>query len=223
MIPNKDIIKDPNSKYLLALHGSTETLGVGILDLANPKESKRSATFTLGRKLSNQLFDCVEKVLTRSAWKQIDRLAVATGPGGFTGTRVTIAMARIIAQQLKCSLDGFSSFELMASRLAVNLEPNKREEPFWIKDNLKRRGTVAGQYKLQKSNLAFPKPEITELTRPHLITKNEKIYPAINASNDIESDIIELLELSYLKKLKGIKNRWETVLPIYPTSPIDNI
>ncbi|MFL0732292.1 MAG: tRNA (adenosine(37)-N6)-threonylcarbamoyltransferase complex dimerization subunit type 1 TsaB, partial [Prochlorococcus sp.] len=126
---------------LLALHSSSETLGVAVLDCRDPKASLRSNTFPIGRGLSNSLLNCVEELLPAASWPHLARLAVATGPGGFTGTRLTVVMARTLAQQLGCSLDGVSSFALMAPRLAIALSPEQMQKPFWIVKPMRRRGT----------------------------------------------------------------------------------
>ena len=107
-----------------------------------------SSSFAIGRDLSKNLFSCIEEILPAIFWKQIIRIAVAIGPGGFTGTRLTITMARTLAQQINCQLDGISSFSLMAPRLYKNLSFHERMQPFWIIQSLQRRGVIGGQYKI---------------------------------------------------------------------------
>ena len=101
---------------VLALHSCTETLAVGVQSLeagSGGASTPAVATFPLGRALSNEILDCVESILPASAWPRLSRLAVATGPGGFTGTRLTVVLARTLAQQLQLPLDGFSDFLLI--------------------------------------------------------------------------------------------------------------
>ena len=117
------------SKYLLALHSCSECFGIAIKDIANPEEIIISEVFNIGRSLSNKLFSCIEKILPREFWKQIIRISVAKGPGSFTSTRLTISMARTIAQQIDCSLDSLSAFHLMAPRLYKDLTENQMLNP----------------------------------------------------------------------------------------------
>ncbi len=138
------------TKYLLALHSCSESFGIAVKEADNRETIIKSEVFNIGRSLSNKLFSCIEKILPRNFWKQIIRISVAKGPGGFTSTRLTISMARVIAQQINCSLDSMSSFHLMAPRLYKNLNENNIFDPFWIKDILPRRGVLAGKYKLIK-------------------------------------------------------------------------
>jgi len=138
------------SKYLLALHSCSESFGIAVKDTENTETIIKSEIFNTGRSLSNKLFNCIEKILPRKYWKQIIRISVAKGPGSFTSTRLTISMARTIAQQIDCSLDSISSFHLMAPRLYKDLAKNQILNPFWITDVLPRRGIVAGKYQLVK-------------------------------------------------------------------------
>jgi tRNA threonylcarbamoyladenosine biosynthesis protein TsaB len=48
------------------------------------------------------------------AWSEVDRIAVGTGPGRFTGLRVGIATARGLAQSLRCELVGVPTLLALA-------------------------------------------------------------------------------------------------------------
>ena len=210
------------SKYLLALHSCSESFGIAIKDTEDPEKIIKSEIFNIGRSLSNKLFSCIETILPRKFWKQIIRISVAKGPGSFTSTRLTISMARTIAQQIDCSLDSISSFHLMAPRLHKNLTKKEILNPFWIKDVLPRRGLLAGKYQLIKIHQETNFHEFSEIVSPQLISNETIIKPSIQASNNIEKDIITLINFSeYYQKLK-VQSDWQKALPIYPTSPIDN-
>ena len=147
------IFHNSSSQYLLALHSCSETFGIAIKNINNPETKRQSKTFKLGRSLSNKLFTSIETILPKQYWKQIARISVSIGPGGFTTTRLSISMARAMSQQIGCSLDSISSFHLMAPRLHKTLEKKDKYEPFWIKNLLQRRGVVAGKYKLDHLNI----------------------------------------------------------------------
>ena len=209
-------------KYLLALHSCSDSFGIAVKDTQNHENLIKSEVFNIGRSLSNKLFICIEKILPKRFWKQIIRIAVAKGPGSYTSTRLTISMARTIAQQINCSLDSISSFHLMAPRLYQDLESKNIFNPFWIKDVLPRRGTIAGKYQLIKIHKESSYHEFSELFTPQLITNEKDISPSIKASNNIEKDIITLLHYSEHCQSLKINSHWSKTLPIYPTSPIDN-
>tara|TARA_B100000965_G_scaffold395759_1_gene409722 strand:- start:803 stop:1468 length:666 start_codon:yes stop_codon:yes gene_type:complete len=210
------------SKYLLALHSCSECFGIAVKDIKNPETIIKSELFNIGRSLSNRLFSCIEKILPRQFWKQIIRISVAKGPGSFTSTRLSISLARTIAQQIGCSLDSMSSFHLMAPRLYKDLNQNDASNPFWIKDILPRRGIVAAKYKLIKIHEEANFHEFSELIPPKLIVDETTIYPSIKAYEDVEKDIISLINFSQYCQNFKINSSWKETLPIYPTSPIDN-
>ena len=210
------------SKYLLALHSCSDSFGIAVMDITNPEAIINSEIFNIGRSLSNMLFSCIEKILPRKFWKQIIRISVAKGPGSFTSTRLTISMARTIAQQIDCSLDSISSFHLMAPRLYEEISKSQNLKQFWIKDILPRRGVVAGKYQINKIDQDSNSHQFSELISPQLIKNEEEITPSISASYNIEKDIISLINYSQTCQNLNINSNWERTLPIYPTSPIDN-
>ena len=210
------------SRYLLALHSTSESFGIAVKDIKSPETIIKSEIFNIGRELSNKLFNCIERILPRKFWKQIIRISVAKGPGSFTSTRLTISMARTLAQQMNCSLDSISTFHLMAQRLYKDLDQSQIKNPFWIKDSLPRRGFVAGQYKLIKIDQKTNFHDFTEIISPKLIINEKEINPSIKASNNIEKDIISLIHFSQYCQNSNFSSHWGKTLPIYPTSPIDN-
>ena len=131
-------------------------------------------------------------------------------------------MARTISQQIDCSLDSMSSFHLMAPRLCKYLDQNQIFNPFWIKDILPRRGIIAGQYQLLKIHKGSDFYEFSEIIYPKLISNEKEMNPSIKASINIEKDIISLINFSEYCQKSNIHSNWRKILPIYPTSPIDN-
>ena len=204
----------------MALHSCSTTLGIAIIDSRSTQTTLKSSTFPIGRNLSKNIIDCVEELLPSSHWGQLGRLAVAIGPGGFTSTRVTVAMARALAQQLDCDLDGISNFALMAPRLSSCLANIKKQKPFWIIKNLPRRGTVGGKYQIKKCPGLNDLEIGIELEKPHLLESSSNFEPSINASDNVNIDVVQLLRISLLAKTENKQNPWQNVLPIYPTSPV---
>jgi len=203
------------SRWLLAMHSSSETLGLAVCDAEAPAGGTRILSRPMGRQLTNGLISAVEEVLPRAEWASIGRLAVSTGPGGFTGTRLTVVMARTLAQQTGCPLQGESRFALMAARLSVALPVSQALEPFSIVQTLPRRGRVAGRYRLRSNS-----DPVEELERPRLLREDEDPSPALTMELDVASDVQHLLELCCQWDLEDTPGPWEPVLPIYPTSPV---
>ncbi len=218
--------------WLLALHSSGDSLGVALQPLGG-SQPPRLAAFPLGRALANELLACVEAVLPASDWRQLGRLAVATGPGGFTGTRLTVTLARTLAQQLGLPLDGIGSFLLIARRLQ-RLGALPAAGALWLVQELPRRGLVAGLY-------AAPKPgqPIRELLAPRLYPDGAALVaaettlaspgfcpsaaslPRCPAQVQQPEDVAELLRFSQEAAAAGLPAPWPSVVPLYPTSPVE--
>ena len=67
------------SRWLLALHSSSETLGLAVCDAEDPAEGIRILSRPMGRQLTNGLIPAVEELLPQAEWASIGRLAVSTG------------------------------------------------------------------------------------------------------------------------------------------------
>lgn len=204
---------------VLALHSSSDVLGVAVRWLDSGPGADEVRAFPLGRDLSNQLLSCVEQVLPAHQWPQLTRLAVATGPGGFTGTRLTVVLARTLAQQLALPLDGISSFQLMARRLLAGPMPPSEPGPFWLLQELPRRGVVAGLYGADPGQPGG----VAELEAPRLHRGRDALapFPIHPAEVCLPEDVVQLLGFSAARAAAGLSAPWQPVLPLYPTSPVE--
>ncbi|AFY71544.1 peptidase M22, glycoprotease [Thalassoporum mexicanum PCC 7367] len=115
-------------KIALALHTTTAELGITIaeiepirlnvsdlqLDHLDNSESRaqiynRSETaltkpidraWHLGRDLSHQIHTCLAEVMAELSWQDLVFIAIASGKGSFTSTRIGVVLARTLGQQL---------------------------------------------------------------------------------------------------------------------------
>jgi hypothetical protein len=207
---------------LLALHSSSDCLAVALQPLSG-REPPQVLSFPLGRQLSGALLPCLEQLLPAQRWPEIGRLVVATGPGGFTSTRLTVVLARTLAQQLVVPLHGVGSFLPVARRLLRQRPQLAAAERFWLVQDLPRRGTVAGCYGADPAALGA----IAEWQQPRLFLPGEDfaqgLAPELILPAAVEAplDILELLALGQAAAAQGLAGPWQSVLPIYPTSPVD--
>ena len=206
--------------WLLALHSSSPVLGVALQPLGRPDLSPQLKAFPLAKELSNALLPCVEAVLPAEEWPHLARLAVATGPGGFTGTRLTVAMARTLAQQLGLPLDGISSFHLIARRL---LAADPTASLVILSQELPRHGVVAGFYGVDPTAPGG----VAELRQPRLYCNEEDLVRALGrhprhiAEPQLPEDGAHLLAFSQEAASRGLQAPWASVVPLYPTSPVE--
>jgi tRNA threonylcarbamoyladenosine biosynthesis protein TsaB len=98
---------------LLALDTSTSWASVALYD---GRAVLAEETWHAQRRHGDELFPTIERVLSgaRASLAEIDRVAVATGPGSFTGLRVAIAAAQGIARGTGSAMVGVSTLDVLA-------------------------------------------------------------------------------------------------------------
>lgn len=99
--------------YGLALHTGTPELG---LAQTTPEGGIASEVVDLGRATSTELHVRLQRFWGDRPWSELAYVAVAAGPGGFTGTRLGVVTARTLAQQLNLPLFAWSSLAGVAWR-----------------------------------------------------------------------------------------------------------
>ncbi len=80
---------------------------------------------------ASRLMPLIAELLERTGtgWAQIERIAVGTGPGTFTGLRIGVASARALARARRIPLVGVSTLESLALNAARPLECGETEGP----------------------------------------------------------------------------------------------
>ena len=201
------------NKYAIALHSSTPQLGIAVNNYAG---DSRSQTWDLGRGLASQLHQYLGEILLPQTWQDIAFVAVAKGPGGFTGTRVGVVTARTIAQQLNIPLFGISNLAAIAAQnystdklIAVQMDA-RREQLFVGIYQQSDRGlqtyltdTLMGLEDWQKT--------LAQLQQP---------YQLVNAEENIATSVDNVLDLAYADWQQGIESNWTEVVPYYGQHPV---
>lgn len=101
---------------VLAIDTSNQLLGVALW-----KEGELKAEFTVNMKRNHSvgLMPAIDHIMkeTDTKPKELDRIAIAKGPGSYTGVRIGLATAKTMAWTLKIPIVGVSSLELLASNI----------------------------------------------------------------------------------------------------------
>jgi tRNA threonylcarbamoyladenosine biosynthesis protein TsaB len=96
----------------LAIETSGKTLG-----LAFACEGKVAGEVFLeaGHTHSERILPELEKLLKKARVKlqELDKIAVSVGPGSFTGIRIGLVVARVLAQELKIPLVGIDTLKIL--------------------------------------------------------------------------------------------------------------
>lgn len=203
-----------SNQYAIALHTSTPQLGIAINNYAG---DNRCQIWDLGRGLASGLHQHLATMLLPQTWQDLAFIAVAKGPGGFTGTRVGVVTARTIAQQLNIPLFGISNLAAVAAAhnsrgdrlLAVEMDA-RREQVFvgiyqvspqgirtYMEDTLMTREV----WQQTLANLPFP-------------------YELIIADQQIAASVNNVVDLAHTDWQAGISPHWSEIIPYYGQHPV---
>ncbi|WP_293337766.1 tRNA (adenosine(37)-N6)-threonylcarbamoyltransferase complex dimerization subunit type 1 TsaB [Microcoleus sp. CAWBG58] len=228
-------------KYGLALHTSTPELGLAI---SNFSGDYRCQTWNLGRNLATDLHQHLVEFIAPQTWADLAFIAVAKGPGGFTGTRMGMVTARTLAQQLNIPVFTISTLAAVAwlepqSRAGtgapplqsgglLELEPPLQSEGFLRQDIAlqmpAQRGQLFGAVYSVNSNWG-----VTELFSDAVMTAEswqEKLdnwgssYQLIEVGSELGASVSGVLDLAYLEWKQGSRPDWWDALPYYGQHPV---
>jgi len=211
-------LKSRQNYPILVIHSTDNSFGFGYRN-NNSIKSDKLFVKNFDNDLCNNLIVEFNKFITRENLQKVNKISVSVGPGNFNASRLIVVLARTISQQINCPLYSFSSFEIMAKRIALkNLLKNKQS--FWIYKKLKRKGFIAGKYEIfndeEERNNGLV---IREKVIPKVIEKLDSEELLFEASYEDREDLTELLNLSNKKLFNSNENSWQKVLPLYPISP----
>ena len=206
----------PN-KYSLAIHTTSPELSLALNNFAG---EERSSTWELGRSLSTHLHQYLAEFIQPQTWADLAFIAVAKGPGSFTGTRIGIVTARTLAQQLDIPLFAISTLAAVAWS-QYNREAGKT---FAVELPAQRGQVFAAIYQVNASvglTELFPDtaiaPEVWQQTLVNLATP----YQLISVPSHLGETVSSLLELAYLDWQQGKRPDWADALPFYGQHPVN--
>ncbi len=215
----------------LAIHTTSPELG-----LALSHDGKiRSQTWDLGRSLSTHLHIALPEFLAPQEWSDLAFIAVAQGPGGFTGTRIGVVTARTLAQQLNIPLFGISTLKAIAWSAAFDYPgcdiavqmPAQRGDVFTViyqqVETTVETTTDRASQQVQPSIRLVPLHIETVLESrywQHRLNTWERPYHLVTATGSLGASVTSLLELAWIDWQEGDRPNWSDVLPYYGQSPV---
>jgi tRNA threonylcarbamoyl adenosine modification protein YeaZ len=211
------------TKYGLAIHTSSPDLG---LALSNFEGEFRQQVWNLGREVSNQMHQILSEFLPPQTWADLDFIAVATGPGGFTGTRIGVVTTRTLAQQLNRPLFGISSLAAVARSVWKHDPQNHGSENFEttiaIQMPAQRGELYTAIYQVSSAQITplLPDAVMTPDTWQALLSTWSTPYQRIEAAAQQGEHVTSILDIANLQRNQGARSTWETVLPFYGQHPV---
>jgi tRNA threonylcarbamoyl adenosine modification protein YeaZ len=204
-------------KYGLALHTSSPALGLAIGTTA---EDVRCQTWDLGRETSNYLHPYLRDFISPQTWQDLGWLAVAKGPGGFTGARLGIVTARTLAQQLDLPVFAISSLAAIAwqipqaGSIAISM-PAQRGEIF------------AAVYHVSQD-----RQEFTTILADTVFSSTDwdaqlgqiqpRHYHTVPQSANLADSVAGVLALARMEYDRGERPHWSMAVPFYGQHPVIN-
>ena len=213
-------LKQRESYPILVIHSTDTSFGFGYRK-TNNLESDELFIKKFDNDLCNNLINDLNKFISKENLQKIKKLSVSIGPANFNASRLVVVLARTISQQIKCPLDSFTAFEIMAKRIASKNNIFKNKKSFWIYKKLKRKGLIAGKYEIYHKEKNSSDLVIRETVLPKVVKELESKEVTFEANYDDKEDLKELLNLTNKNLFNSNLDSWRKVLPLYPISPIN--
>ena len=213
-------LKQRENYPTLVIHSTDNSFGFGYRK-NNNLESDKLFIKKFDNDLCNNLINDLNKFISKENLQKINKLSVSIGPANFNASRLIVVLARTISQQINCPLDSFSSFEIMAKRIASKNNIFRNKKSFWIYKKLKQKGFIAGKYEICNDEKNSANLIIRETVLPKVVKEIDSTELTFEANYDDKEDLKELLNLANKNLLNSNLDSWRKVLPLYPISPIN--
>ena len=211
-------LKGIQNYHTLVIHSTDNSFGFGYRK-NNNIDSDKFFIKQFDNDLCNNLIVEFNKFISKENLQKVNKISVSIGPANFNASRPIVVLARTISQQINCPLNSFSSFEIMAKRIAARNNILRNKQSFWIYKKLKRTGFIAGKYEICHIYKQNEDLIIRERVLPKVIKELESEELFFEANYEDKEDLTELLNLSNKNIFNANVNSWQTVLPLYPISP----
>jgi tRNA threonylcarbamoyl adenosine modification protein YeaZ len=207
-------------KYGLALHTTTLELGLAI---GNFKSEIRFGVWDLQRELSSHIHQYLIDFIKPHTWDDLAFIAVAKGPGGFTGTRIGVVTARTLGQQL--GIPVFAISTLAATAWSVKPTSVNEEGLVIAVEMAAQRGQLFGAiYQVtadeDKITALLPDTVFTPEAWQEKLANWDRAYHLVEAKSGLAATVTSVLELAYLQYQQGKRPDWSEALPYYGQHPV---
>ncbi|MGI8504106.1 MAG: tRNA (adenosine(37)-N6)-threonylcarbamoyltransferase complex dimerization subunit type 1 TsaB [Hassallia sp.] len=205
------------TKYGLSLHTTTPELGLAISNFAG---DTRSDLWNLERNVSSLLHQYLINFIKPQTWADLAFIAVAKGPGGFTGTRIGVVTARTLGQQLSIPVFAISTLAAIAYS-----QENKNHSIIAVQMPAQRGQVFAAiyQHMADASSLIclLPDTVFTPEAWQEKLANWNTTYQLIEAKSNLAVTVTSVLQLAYLDWQQGKRPDWSEALPYYGQHPVD--
>lgn len=205
----------------LAIHTSSPQLGL-MLQSVEPGEQavKRHQVWDLGREVSSHLHTKLVAFMADATWQDLSFVAVAKGPGGFTGTRIGVVAARTLAQQLDIPLFGVSSLGVIAANT-----PHRSTQAIAVTMAAKREAVFGAIYRTDSTGdiEAARFDEVVPIADwDQIVAQWEQplVQAAAAAGEGLAESVTGVMKVAIARYAKGNRPDWSSVMPFYGQHPV---
>ncbi|MEH2369339.1 tRNA (adenosine(37)-N6)-threonylcarbamoyltransferase complex dimerization subunit type 1 TsaB [Nostoc sp.] len=207
------------TKYALSLHTTTPELGIAISNFAG---ETRSQIWNLGRDLSSLVHQYLIEFIKPQTWADLSFIAVAKGPGGFTGTRIGVVTARTLGQQLDIPVFAISTLAAVAWS---EVSKSKNIKTFAVEMPAQRGQIFAAIYQFEpdtsKLKVCLSDRVLTPEAWQETLANWNTNYQLIQAKSGLAATVTSILELANLDWQEGNYPNWSEALPYYGQHPVE--
>jgi len=215
------------SGYGLALHTTSPQLG---LALSNFQGEEKTKTWELGRDLSTHLHVFLQEFVYPHSWSDLTFIAVAKGPGSFTGTRLGVTTARTLAQQFNLPLFAISTLGAMAIPIPRSstyapcyAQKFANSDLIAVQLPARRQQYFVGIYEVTATELIphLSDTIMTETAWEETLNQLSVPYQLLKTREEkLGETVTSVLALAYQQWQQGNRPRWEEAKPFYGQSPV---
>lgn len=215
------IEKEKSFGYGLALHTTSPQLGLALSDFQGEEKKQ---TWELGRELSSHLHVCLQEFLVPHSWSDLQLIAVAIGPGSFTGTRIGVVTGRTLAQQLGIPLFGISTLGAIAHyEKYFPSQKHSNSSLIAVQIPARRQQYFVGIYDVTPTDLIVYLSDtiMTETDWKETLDKLSAPYQLVSfPEEELGATVPSVLELAAQQWKQGKRHSIEEIKPFYGQSPV---
>ncbi len=211
----------------LAIHTTSPQLGLMLKSIdANGDAGavERHQVWDLGREVSSHLHVKLIEFIAPHTWQDLSFIAVAKGPGGFTGTRIGVVAARTLAQQLEIPLFGVSSLAAIAAQ-SLAQTPFAQTEDVAVSMPAKREAVYGAIYRPDEASDLTP--SLAEAVVPEsewadiVASYQRPLREVITVTGvGLADSVTGVMALAMVRWKRGDRPEWASVLPFYGQHPV---
>lgn len=216
----------------LAIHTSSPQLGLMLQGTDGSGEPvSRYQVWDLGREVSSHLHVKMVEFMAPYPWNALSFIAVAKGPGGFTGTRIGVVAARTLAQQLAIPLFGVSS--LMAIGATEFERLDGAEKDLAVTLAAKRDAVFGAVYRPMKGDdcsddfsgdFTIERADDVVLVADWSAQMAQWPQPFVSidrpAGDGLAASVQGVMKVAIARYRKGDRPDWSSVMPFYGQHPV---